>query len=390
MSKLDDLINKLCPDGVEYKTLDNIALIKARIGWQGLTKDEYLDSGDYYLVTGVDFKNGLVDWDNCHYVTKDRYDQDINIQIKNDDVLVTKDGTLGKVAFVQGLTKPATLNSGVFVIRSLDENICNKFLYHYLKSPYLMKFANSKLTGGTIKHLNQSVITQLPIPVPPLEVQNEIVRILDKFTSLEAELEAELEARRKQYEYYRDSLLTFGDDVEWKTLGEIATINRGVRVTRDMLSSKGEIPVYQNALAPLGYFDKSNRNKDTTFVISAGAAGQIGYSGIDFWAADDCFTFDETKNVISKYIFYYLQTKQNFIDSRVRRGSIPRISRDVFAKMSIPIPPIKEQQRIVSILDRFESLCNDITSGLPAEIEARHKQYEYYRDKLLAFKCKEA
>ena len=178
-----------------------------------MTKDEYLDNGEYYLVTGVDFKNGFVDWENCHYVTKDRFDQDENIQIQNDDVLVTKDGTLGKVAFVKDMDKPATLNSGVFVIRSENESIMNRFLYHYLKSPNLMKFANSKLTGGTIKHLNQSVIIQVPIPLPPLEEQERIVKILDRFDSLcnniSSGLPAEIEARQKQYEYYRDKLLQF-------------------------------------------------------------------------------------------------------------------------------------------------------------------------------------
>lgn len=169
------------------------------------------------------------------------------------------------------------------------------------------------------------------------------------------------------------------------TLGEVAKINRGIRVTRDMLVSEGEIPVYQNALTPLGYFDKSNRKKDTTFVISAGAAGQIGYSPIDFWAADDCFTFDDLNGVLSKYIFYFLQTKQSFIDSRVRRGSIPRISRDVFEKMEISIPPIEVQRRIVNVLDNFDAICSDLKIGLPAEIDARKKQYEYYRDLLLTF-----
>ena len=209
MSKLKDLIAEFCPHGVEFKKLGDIALIKARIGWQGLTKDEYLKDGEYYLVTGVDFNNDLIDWKNCHFVTKERYDQDTNIQIKNDDVLVTKDGTLGKIAFVKNLTKPATLNSGVFLVRSLYENVNNRFLFHYLKSPFLMNFARGKLTGGTIKHLNQSVITQLPIPIPPLPVQAEIVRILDIFTELISTLEEELTARKKQYEYYRDLLLTF-------------------------------------------------------------------------------------------------------------------------------------------------------------------------------------
>ncbi|MDE7120975.1 MAG: restriction endonuclease subunit S, partial [Oscillospiraceae bacterium] len=229
MSRLDKLIKELCPNGVEYVILENIATIKARIGWQGLTKKEYLDSGDYYLVTGVDFKNNLVDWDNCHYVTRERYEQDANIQLKNEDVLVTKDGTLGKVAYINNMTKPATLNSGVFVVRSKTSSVVNKFLYYYLNSSYLMEFANSKLTGGTIKHLNQSVITQLPIPLVPLKVQHEIVRILDNFTKYIALLEKELVLRKKQYAYYRDMLLNFGDDVKWQALGEIIiSLNTGL------------------------------------------------------------------------------------------------------------------------------------------------------------------
>lgn len=169
--------------------------------------------------------------------------------------------------------------------------------------------------------------------------------------------------------------------VEYKKLGEISIINRGVRVTRDMLSKEGTIPVYQNALTPLGYFEKSNRKKDTTYVISAGAAGQIGYSAIDFWAADDCFTFDDVNGIYSKYIYYFLQTKKSFIASNVRRGSIPRISRAVFSKLEIPVPPLEVQKEIVRILDNFTTLAAE----LQAELQARQEQYEYYRNKLLTF-----
>lgn len=167
------------------------------------------------------------------------------------------------------------------------------------------------------------------------------------------------------------------DGVEWKPLGELATINRGVRVTKDILAQIGSIPVYQNSLTPLGFFEKANRKANTTFVISAGGAGQIGFSNIAFWAADDCFTFDDTFNLLNKYIYYFLQTKQNFIDSRVRRGSIPRISRDIFEKIKIPLPPLPVQEEIVRILDTFTELT--------AELQARKKQYEYYRDRLLTF-----
>ena len=202
---------------VEKSKLSEVATIKARIGWQGLTKEEYLITGNYYLITGTDFQNGEINLKNCYYVNEERYIQDKNIQLKNDDVLVTKDGTLGKVAYVSNLDKPATLNSGIFVIRSIDTNkLLNRYLFHYLKAPYLMKYAQNKLTGGTIKHLNQNVIVDFEIPLPPLEVQKRIVEVLDNFekicNDLNIGLPAEIEARQKQYEFYRNFLLTFKED----------------------------------------------------------------------------------------------------------------------------------------------------------------------------------
>ncbi|MTB56433.1 restriction endonuclease subunit S [Streptococcus uberis] len=198
---------------VQIKKLSELATIKARIGWQGLTKKEYLKTGKYYLVTGTDFIKGTVNFSTCHFVEEERYLQDINIQLKNEDVLVTKDGTLGKVAYITNLPGPTTLNSGVFVVRKNSDEILSRYLYHYLNSPYLMKFAQSRLTGGTIKHLNQNVIVDFPIPIPDLEKQKEIIYILDSFNSivnsLEKGLPKEIELRQKQYEYYRDKLLTF-------------------------------------------------------------------------------------------------------------------------------------------------------------------------------------
>jgi len=199
---------------VEKSKLSEVAAIKARIGWQGLTKEEYLITGNYYLITGTDFQNGEINLKNCYYVNEERYIQDKNIQLKNDDVLVTKDGTLGKVAYVSNLDKPATLNSGIFVIRSIDTNkLLNRYLFHYLKAPYLMKYAQNKLTGGTIKHLNQNVIVDFEIPLPPLEVQKRIVEVLDNFEKtckeLNIELSSEIEIKQKEYEFIRNYLLTF-------------------------------------------------------------------------------------------------------------------------------------------------------------------------------------
>ena len=217
-----------------------------------------------------------------------------------------------------------------------------------------------------------------------MAVQSEIVRILDKFTLYKSELAAELAARLQQYEYYREQLLTFDDTVKRVKLGEVAEISRGVRVVRKDLLTSGEIPVYQNSLKPLGYFGQYNTPACTTFVISAGAAGEIGFSNVDYWAADDCLRIIGNK-IDNKYVYYWLLNNQNKILSQVRKASIPRLSKDVIINFPIPLPPLSEQERIVSILDRFDKLCHDIREGLPAEIELRQKQYEHYRDKLLTF-----
>ena len=139
----------------------------ARIGWQNLRTSEFLDSGNYYLITGTDFENGYVNLSTCHYVNKDRYDQDPNIQIDNGSILITKDGTLGKVALVQGLDKPATLNAGVFNVVIRNEKIVdNGYLYQYLKAPFLLNYVTQTATGGTIKHLNQNILIDFPVSMP--------------------------------------------------------------------------------------------------------------------------------------------------------------------------------------------------------------------------------
>ena len=139
----------------------------ARIGWQNLRTSEFLDSGDYMLITGTDFNDGAIDFSTCHYVERERYEQDRNIQIHNGSILITKDGTLGKVAFVQGLSMPATLNAGVFNVQIKDtNNIDEKYLFQYLKAPFLMEYVDKKATGGTIKHLNQSILVDFPVISP--------------------------------------------------------------------------------------------------------------------------------------------------------------------------------------------------------------------------------
>lgn len=185
-------------DGSSYadwrkEKLNKIASPKARIGWQGMRQSEFLDFGDYYLITGTDFDNGSINFDTCCYVEKYRYDQDKNIQVHNGDILITKDGTLGKVAYISNMDKPATLNAGVFVLNNLDEKMDSLFLYHYLAAPFLMEYANQQATGGTIKHLNQKVLVSFEVPIPEKEEQIKIGKCLSN-------LDKEIEINQQKYE----------------------------------------------------------------------------------------------------------------------------------------------------------------------------------------------
>lgn len=169
--------------------------------------------------------------------------------------------------------------------------------------------------------------------------------------------------------------------VEYVKLGDIAQVSRGVRVVKNQLSDSG-FPVYQNCLTPMGYYDKSNCPKGTSFVICGGAAGNVGYTDVDCWAADDCeYIQCDDKVVLSRYIYYCLVSNQHFLMSQVRKASIPRLSPSVIKELIVPVPPLPVQEEIVRILDKFTTL----EAELEAELEARRKQYEYYRDKLLSF-----
>lgn len=279
-------------------------------------------------------------------------------------------------------------SSAMKIISSNDEGkVLLKYIYYWLNT------LPDKVSDGNHKRHWISKFSKIKIPIPcpdnpekSLAIQSEIVRVLDAFTALTAELTAELSIRKKQYNYYRDQLLTFDDnEVEWKKLGDVVNLRRGKRLVRSQLDEKGDYAVYQNSMTPLGYYHDFNVESDSAFIISAGAAGEIGYSSDKFWAADDVY-FAITPNYInSKYLYYFLLTQKMRISSQVRRASIPRLSRTAIEKIKIPIPSLEKQARIVSILDKFDTLTNSITEGLPREIELRQKQYEYYRDLLFDF-----
>lgn len=390
MSNLEELIERLCPDGVEYKSL--IDLCDVLYGFPCDASNFNDDMIGLPLVRIRDVLEGKSDTYTIESVPEE-------YKIHSGDLLVGMDGN-----FHVGIWKDieAILCQRVCRISSKDNDVLLDGFLNHLIGPIMKKIELGK-QSGTVKHLLAKDIKAIKLPVPPLEVQREIVRILDNFTFLTAELAAELAARQKQYEYYRDLLLTFKPNestilnertnelelsgaIRWMKLGDIADIKRGIRVVKKQLITEGKYPVYQNSLEPMGYFNKYNCEAETTYVISAGAAGEIGFCNKKFWAADDCLIFTDTKNVNNKFIYYSLLVRKNILLANVRKASIPRLSRIVVENLIIPVPSLEVQQRIVGILDRFDTLCNNISDGLPAEITMRQKQYEYYRDKLLTFK----
>lgn len=206
----DQLLDLEGKEVIETLSFGNDFQLKARIGWQGLTKKEYKSSGDYKLVTGTDFTGNLrIDFASCVFVEKERYEQDEYIKLKVGDVLITKDGTLGKVAYIDQLDMPATLNGGVFVVRDPKRKVLPKFIMYYLTSYHFKKWMQQNHTTGSIQHLTQKLLSSFTIPVLPEAEQQRIVSILDTFEASIQNLEAQLKEREKQYEYYRNKLLTF-------------------------------------------------------------------------------------------------------------------------------------------------------------------------------------
>ena len=305
-------------------------------------------------------------------------------------IIISQGGA--SAGFVNFVTTKFYANAHCYVVLPKNEMVENRFIYHFLKLN--QEKMMTKQHGAGIPALRTNEILTLKIPIPPLSVQAKIVQILDAFTELNDqlrdELTAELSMRQKQYQYYRDLLLSEHElakvGFEWKTLGKLGIINRGKRVVKSQLTTEGVYPVYQNSLQPLGYFDKSNVKANTTFMITAGAAGEIGYSNCAFWSADDCYYFDCPKDVLDdRFLYHSLKKQQNKIFSQVRKASIPRLGRNSVENIKIPIPPLSVQSQIVAILDTFDTLTQSISEGLPKEIQLRQKQYEYYREQLLNF-----
>ena len=399
-TKVEQLIQQYCPDGVEYvqfeDIFDTITDYTAAGSFKSLADNvKYLKVPDYaMLIRTTDIKSNFSKGDFI-YISKSAYDYLWRVKLDKECIVLPNVGNCGEVYYIKPDDLPyenCALAPNAILVRSSIFN--NRFLYYYLQVGAFQKQL-SKITSpvGQSK-FNKTELKKLIIPVPPLPVQEEIVRILDTLTELQAELQAELQKRLQQYNYYRDNLLSFEGrtDIEWKKLGEICNLSRGKVYSKSYIEKNaGEYPVYSSQTANNGELGRiSTYDYDgeyLTWTTDGAYAGTIFYRKGKFSITNVCGLISPKEdNLNIKFLFYWLSIKAP--DYVYRGMGNPKLMSNQMEPIKVPIPPLAEQQRIVSILDRFNTLTTDITAGLPAEIEARRKQYEYYRDQLLTFKQK--
>ena len=384
MSNIDNLIKQYCPNGVEYKRIEGVC--DSIIAPKKLNKKNYLKEGAY----------PIIDQGQQFIVA---YTNDISAIVPQDNYVIFGDHTrsvkFANFPFAQGA-------DGLKILKSYEQ-ILPKYLYYSMLN---LDIPNR----GYNRHW--TIVKEMTIPIPPLPVQEEIVKVLDAFTALEAELEAELEARKRQYEYYRNKLLTFdentteGGKIKFMQLGDVGTFIRGNGLQKKDFTDTGvgcihygQIYTYYGTFAErtksyvsneLAEKLKKARTGDLIIATTSENVEDVGKAVA--WLGDenicisgDAFIYHHNQN--PKYMSYLFQTNSFFEQKKkcITGVKVMRINDVAMSKFKFGFPPLEEQERIVAILDKFDSLVNDISEGLPAELTARRQQYEYYRNKLLTF-----
>ena len=382
----NELLNKYCPNGVSFKTLRDISQMQRGTS---LTKKQ-ANEGTVPVISGGKEPAFYCDTENRKGET------------------ITVAGSGAGAGYVQYWNQPIFVGDA-FSIKG-KHDVSTKYLYYCLTNMQEAIYSTKK--GGGVPHVHISDIDNFEIPVPPVDVQSKIVEILDCFSSLEAELEAELEKRKRQYVYYRDMLLNFSDrkDVDWLTVNDVFEMRNGYTPSKSnrQFWEGGTIPWFRMddirangrilSDSILHITDKGVKGKGlfeaNTFILATSATiGEHALLTTDS-LANQRFTNLKIKETLIqkldlKFVFYYFFVIDDFCKHHSNKSGFESVDMDALRKMPYPIPALEEQRRIVGVLDKFESLTESLAAGLPAEIIARRKQYEYYRDKLLTFKRKE-
>ncbi|MBW6412981.1 restriction endonuclease subunit S [Schaalia sp. ORNL0103] len=372
MSRLAELIEELCPDGVEYRALGDVAELKRG---QAVTRKEIVE-GQVPVIAGGR--------EPAYYI--DRPNR------QGETIVIAGSGAYA--GFVSFWNEPIFVSDAFSIV--VDRGTLQpRFVYHWLRGR--QETIHALKSGGGVPHVYPKDVAKLRCPIPPLEVQREIVRILDQFTTLEAELEVELEARQAQYEHYRNHLLSYESlaargPVEMLKLGELAHIATGGRNTSDAVEN-GTYPFYVRSQVPLSL---NEYDFDESAVLTAGdgvGVGKVFHHVEGKYALHQrAYRLVPNLELLSSRYLYHVMVSQfgRYLESTVFHSSVTSVRKPMLERFPVAVPPMEEQDRVADVLDRFNALVNDITSGLPAEIAARRAQYEHYRDRLLSFPEKKA
>lgn len=411
MKNLETLIQELCPDGVEFRTMEEV--FEIRNGYTpSKNNPDFWEGGTIPWFRMEDIRqNGRILSDAIQHITP------AAIKGKGlfpaNSIIIATTATIGEHALVIADSLANQQFTNLTVRKSLSACLLPKFVFYYMF--VIDEWCKKNVNAGNFASVDMKRFKKLEFPLPPIEVQTEIVHILDKLTSLEAELEADLDCRKRQYEYYRDKLLSFdnvGDqEVEWKKMSEVGTFIRGKRFVRTDIVEEGvpcihygDIYTYYGLTATKAktYLkpEKAEKmkfaSKNDVVIVGAGennmdiGVGVAWLSDEEVAIHDACYIFKSKMN--PRFVSHYLRGSNYHLQIKkyVCEGKICSISSKSIGRSLIPVPSLSEQERIANILDRFEALSTSLQSGLPAEIAARRQQYEHYRDKLLTFKRKGA
>ena len=385
MSKLDEMIRELCPDGVEYVKLNSVCDI-----YDGT------HSTPNYTESGVKFAS-VENIGNLYATRKYISEKDFEkykIKPRIGDVMMTRIGSVG-VCTVVDRNEALAFYVSLALLRPQLDKVQSRFLKYAIESIHGRKELRKRtLINAVPIKINKDDIGKVTIPLPPIEIQSEIVHTLDNYTEnvvkLQNQLTAELTARKTQYAYYRDKLLQYKMPTKEYEVGEICEVSAGGDVPKEHFSKEKseqyKVPVISNGCginAFYGYTDAARVDKPAVTVAARGTIGYAEYRDYPYFPIIRLITLipRDDKQLNTKYLYYSLEGRHY----KVPTSGIPQLTVPVIKKEKVSIPPLDVQNRIVNVLDNFEKICSDLNIGLPAEIEARQKQYEYYRDKLLTF-----
>jgi type I restriction enzyme S subunit len=387
MNQVEKLIWELCPEGVEYRPLLEVSTYVRGLTYAKHDEDEF-GALSVLRANNINTLNNRIDFKGLKKIKATVKVNPKQRLFAGDILMCAASGSkshVGKVAYFSEDQHESLAFGGFMSVIRAEKTFSSRFLFHILTSSVFLRFLESSLNSTTINNISAGLLSNFRVPVPPLDVQQEIVRILDTFTELEAELEAELEVRKKQYEHYRNSLLTFlgHEGVRWVPMGELVEAVRPAKsINRADYGHVGQFPIIDQGQEFIsGYTDDSNLLAPVgKYVLFGDHTRTVKFVDFPFAQGADGLQVLKAKEIIdAKFLFHAMSAVQMPNRGYNRHWSIVK-------NIQIPVPALQEQVEIVKILDYFHTLVADGSTGLPAEIDARRKQYEYYRNQLLTLK----